>query len=546
MQKKAYPHNDHGVFVNSPHNIGHWMKSMQEVYARSPMVGWSNAFEAVTSGWDDMEKRDFKNWMSFYQEGGHQKYKTAQFKPISYVENGGSFVPVDHLKASLPVKTPDMSSFIATQDVNAAQEKDAQKALVERKIQSLIGRLNSAEKIATNPQVQLALKKCLQMSVDEWVSLLQKLKREIQLAPMRFTVASLVDDIVYKNANQAYAAGYKNAASMLIKLAQVTPAAPATPPAPAAPSTPAPSTPGGVTPMTPGDTPMGGQPLAPGANPAPNGDMVGTPDDKGAITEFLKNLNFTDVADIEDGDEEDSEGDEAEITVTAQAAPGAEDLPLAPNPAPSPDPKPRPAPAAPATPAATPDIEVTDTQTDPQTGLQELEVSEDEVSLPPGDPFDQALSSVEVKDIIVRLEGIASMFKNRQIARQLSIIDLMMDKIGIAPFFPTLAEAMRSALESNQYCQSRVEEILAKLRGTIATPMSQHLEGEVSGQNALQEDQVKSQLAQQEEAERVRKERRKMLQEKEEAEALTPQPSPGQELAGPAQVQTAPAIRPAG
>ena len=139
------------------------------------------------------------------------------------------------------------------------------------------------------------------------------------------------------------------------------------------------------------------------------------------------------------------------------------------------------------------------------------------------------------------------MFKNRQIARQLSIIDLMMDKTGIAPFFPTLAEAMRSALESNQYCQSRVEEILAKLRGTMATPMSEHLESEVSGHN---EDSIKAQLEQQEEADKARKQRRKMIQEQEEAAALAPQApaqsitNAPQELAGPARVQMAPPVRP--
>ena len=39
----------------------------------------------------------------------------------------------------------------------------------------------------------------------------------------------------------------------------------------------------------------------------------------------------------------------------------------------------------------------------------------------------------------------------------------MLNKLGISGFFPALAEATRSALESNQYCQTRVEEILSKL-----------------------------------------------------------------------------------
>ena len=48
-------------------------------------------------------------------------------------------------------------------------------------------------------------KKNLQMSVDEWVGLLQKLKREIQLVPMRATAGTLLDDLVVKHANQIYA-----------------------------------------------------------------------------------------------------------------------------------------------------------------------------------------------------------------------------------------------------------------------------------------------------------------------------------------------------
>lgn len=538
MNKKAYPHNDHGTFADTPHDISKWMKSMHEVYAESPLTGWPKAFNKVTSGWDDMEKIDFKNWMVFYQEGSHNKYKTAQFLPSTYVENGGTFLPVDSLKAKLPTR-PDMTSFTVSNEVSDNQEKQSQQALVERKIQSLIGRLNSAERIATNPHVQMALKKSLHMSVDEWVSLLQKLKREVQLAPMRFTTSSLIEDIIYKNANQIYAAGNKPAASMLIKFAQMTPG---------------PVTPAGVAPMTPADAPMGMQPVAP-ADPsavapgaAPNGDMAGTPDDKDAIAEFLDNLNNADISKIEDdGLEEDD--NEAAITVTAQAAPGAEDLPLAPNPAPTPDPIPKPAQqprmAPPPSPGMAP---ARPGSPGPAAPAAHIEVSEDEgtSSLGKGDPFDRALSNVQIKDIVTRLEAVASMFKNRPIARQLSIIDLMLDKKGIATFFPTLAEAMRSALESNQYCQSRVEEILAKLRGTMETPMSQHLEEQVSG-NDVGDDQVKSQLSQQEEAERARKERRKMIQEKEEAEALAPPaPSPGQELAGPAQVQTAPAVRPVG
>lgn len=512
MKKKAYPHEEQGLFVDSPRNIQKWMQSMQHIYGLSRIgVEWNDAFIKVTSGWDEMEKQDFKKWMQFYQENAHQKYKSAQFP--SHIENGGSFIPnIDQLRGGLAVREPNMNHFVVQQDVNEARERALQKEVVEKKIQSLIGRLNSAEKIATNPQVQVALKKCLQMSVEEWVAMLQKLKREIQLAPMRNTTASLLDDIIYKNANQLVASGYKPAAQTLLKLAQM-----------GVPTTPSPMTPGGIGPMGPGDVPMGGQPVGMSDGPeAPEG--AGLPGNiNSAVAEFLKNLNHEDIGDSNDelelDDELNVEDDYADISVTAQAAPAVVRPP-------------------------------TGGTTDP-----DLEVSEEEIKAIPqaapapvpeqtGDRIDQALSSVGVEDIVSRLEGIASMFKNREIARQLSIIDLMMDKVGIAPFFPTLAEAMRSALESNQYCQSRIEEILAKLRGTMSTPMSERMEGEVSGTG---NEAIKAQLAKQEEAENARKERRKMLQEQEEAQALAPQtgPAPG-ELAGPAQIQSAPPVRPVG
>jgi hypothetical protein len=515
MDKKAYPQNIKDSFIDTPYNIKKWMNSMQQIYSQSAVIGWNNSFNQITAGWDNMEKEDFKKWMSFYQEDSHNKYKTAQ-----YIENGGSFIPVDHLKATLPSKQPNMSLFTPNKDINNNDEKENQRLLVERKIQSLIGRLNSAEKIATNPHVQLALKKSLLMSVDDWVSLLQKLKREIQLVPMRVTTATLIDDIIYKNANQILSYGYSQAAHMLIKVAQTTP------------STTSPSQS-----MNPIDSPMGGQPLPPMEGNPPESlpiesSNTNESNDDEAITKFLKNLNNIDISEVDDT----GKSEEDEIVVTAQAT----DVPT-----------------------ISPQVEPNNIPQQNVESEQPLEVHENEVpeisneipevpevTLPSGDPFDQALSNVKTSDIISRLEGIASMFKNRQIARQLSIIDLMMDKIGIAPFFPTLAEAMRSALESNQYCQSRVEEILAKLRGTIVTPMSAHLQGEVSGENDLKEDQVKAQLAQQEQDEKDRKERRKQIQEQQEVEALEP-PQPQQEivnapqeLAVPSKVKSAPPLRP--
>jgi hypothetical protein len=153
--------------------------------------------------------------------------------------------------------------------------------------------------------------------------------------------------------------------------------------------------------------------------------------------------------------------------------------------------------------------------------------------------IERALANITINDIIKKLEGLASIFKNREIARQLAIVDLMMDAVGIASFFPNLAEATNKALESNQYVLTRIEDILARLRGTE----------EVNADKiALEptppaETPVQKQLAQEEASEKARKEQRKEQQkaiEDASLQANKSQESPiGQapELAQPANIE---------
>lgn len=514
MSKIAYPNEDFGLYNQQPRNIQKWIKSMSEVFNLvNRGFDFKDAFAKITEQWDVMEKLDFKNWMNFYQEKAQEKYKFAQFAGF---DNGpGSYVPnVNSLKANIPFKQPDMTPY---SNVSPEEAELAKQELVRQKIQAIISRLSAAEKLATNPDVQIALKKCIDMSLVEWLSMLQQLKREIQLAPMRATSVSLADDIIVKNANRCIAAGKYDAGLLLIKIAQGLPGV------------------GGDIPaMNPAVAPMAMQPNMPA-----DGDNSGTE----AIQEFLKNMN----GDIASSDDEkiDEEDEDALITVTAQAVPPGAALPQEQ--------------IQPAVEQAAPENVELDQEIEPA-----LEVSEDEIvpeaneqlkALEPAiddtDPIDLALENISLGDVVARLEGIASLFKNRQIARQLSIIDLMMDKLGIAPFFPTLAEAMRSALESNQYCQSRVEEILAKLRGTMPTAMSE-------GLSNSQESSIKEHLQEEENADKARKEHRKQVQRQEEDQIIgveKAEPGPPQqdminapqEVDGPARVQTQPqAVRPIG
>lgn len=522
---------------------------MQAIYAESARVGWKNAFDQVTNNWDVMEKLDFKSWMQFYQESAHQKYKTAQFAP-KYIDNGpGSFIPLDAVRSTLP-RSPDMGAFNEQQSLDAARTKEQEEAqrkeLVTLRLRSLISRLNAADKLATIPEVQKELNKVLPNGVQQWLAALQELKREIQLMPIRVSSVSLVEDLIYKNANRLVDAGNKPAALVFLKLAQMGMA-----------STPAATNPMGVTPMNPIDTTMGGQPMGMGDGPAPSlgGGPLGVPPvgaiDSGAdpvkdktMQDFVKSLSEPDDNDVSESDDDLVVEDGEELTATAQAAP------MQPSGQPS---------------KQTPEeLQVTENDLAPQEPLPAdvadpsgAELVPDNPQVIQQDPFDMALANVKVSDIIARLESVASMFKNRKIARELSVIDLMMDKMGIATFFPTLGEAMRSALESNQYCQSRVEEVLAKLRGSVDTPMSQQMETDITGDTPEQaqtpaDEALKGNLAKEEAETRARKERRKQQAQAEEdaaaqtaAQPVNTEAQPNtNELAGPAQVETAPPVRP--
>lgn len=482
MQKSSYPQDPLIGTSNPPYDVKQWITSMREIYADIANTNsFEESFKKITKGWDDMDKLNFKNWMRFYQENAHEKYKIAQSH--GYLSNGpGSYIPLNAIKAKLPMsapapKQPSMENYTANQDANAAEDEARIRADVKKKIQSLISRLNSAEKLATHPDVQVELKKVLELGISEWVTRLQALKRDVQLVPMRRASSPILEDIIVKNANQLIVEGHKKAAAHLLKIADMAMA-----PQPANPTNPI-------------DAHLLTNPVAGGL-----GQDFAYADDNEFEEEVNEELN----------EELDEDFDPfAEITVTAQAVPeNLTSSPAAP-------------PAAPAPQAVSPEAPAPS-----DVALNEqpvIEVEEEPVDVE-DDPFASVLADVKISDIISRLEAVANMFKNREIARQLTIIDLMMDAAGIAPFFPSMAEATRSALESNQYCQTRIEDILAKLRGTVQVPIANKID--LGGQEDTAEDFVKEKLEQADALDRAKKEKKQMETMQADQEAFAPAQTP--------------------
>lgn len=497
INKKAYPIPLSGIRAKTPHNVGKWMHKMREIYVEvHEGNNFNEAFDTLTKDWDVMEKQDFKYWMHFYQEDVHNKYKVA--KGADYYQLGGDgppIIPMDVLKADLPM--PNMQQFQHAEEDAAAkkEQEDLRKEELDKKIKSIDGRLRSALKLISDPDVQRELEKRLDISIHEFVKTLQDMQRHILLVPLKSAKSNTLEDLIVRRGNVLIAQGHVYAGNFIKKLAQDTKAPP-------------------VDELSvPEDLPA---PSELSDIPEPSDLPDDTFEDEGseAIAELARRMNYKDTEDVDDVSDVD---DESAITVEAQALPEEPALPEEQIAEPLPS-------------VEEEAIEVVDEP--PMPALETIK-----------DPTD-ILDNIGVSDIIERLELVSNILKNREIPRQLAWIDLMMDKVGVASYFPSLAEATKSALESNQYMQTRIEDILSKLRGSIEPDLQIDLTTteEEAAQTEDTLDRLRENLSETEEKERLRKEQRQKAKEEAVDAPLAPQ-VPIDELTQPVSVEQAPPAR---
>lgn len=427
---KAYPNYDQYMHVPGQHNTQKWLQAIKEVYWKEKNgVNRANAIRQVTSGWHLMETYDFLNWLRFYEEGAQLKYKRAQL----WYENGapGYFL---HVKQDSP-KSPEPA--VMDQDIDNARDSigsemslSEKKHIIEKQRQKIIGRLDSAEKLLRTRDGQLFAGKELESLMEAIYSL----KKKVQLVNKLSTSTRLYEDMIVRESNILNRKGFIKAANLLYSLAEDKAPLP-TPPAPPQQGS---GSAGGLPSVGPG-MPQNPPESAPNDNsPVPEG-----------LAGFLDNLDTAKVTTKEDKHDidDDLEVDDELLVTEAQEAP----------------------PAKPLTPEEPPATE------------NPLEVKENEL----GDPaktdkpspeaqdfdriIDSAFANLKVEDVIAKLEDLAKIFKTREIPRQLAIVDMMLDSLGLAAFFPSLSEATNKALESNNYISTRVEDILSKLRGSTKT-----------------------------------------------------------------------------
>lgn len=497
--KLSYPQPSDYLPRESAFDTAKWVAALRELKTRQNKgIPYDVAFGIVTKGWGSKEIKAFQSWVRYYDEQVHMKYKTANL----YGYDGYYLPTVPSPVPAPPAAAPSLALEHPAPDVNHAEQRKKELELHRKKI---IGRLQAARKLLTDEKGKA-------VAGDVWSKLLDALNDlEKQFHVVKVTASPRIyEDLIIRQANIFARSGSEDGSNFLMKLAQGLPGA--TPPADPNASVPN----GGALPNA--------MPEAPGEE-APSG-----------IVQFLNGINAHDPFDTHDAldlesdfdDEEDSEGDEVEIeeesndsddflVVEAQAAPVPPPPPAPPAPAAAP---PAPAPAAPE-----PDLEVTDGEKPQPKAESSVPQERDFDSL-----IDAAFSNLKVSDIVKRLDDLSRIFKNREIARQLSIVDMMMDKLGLSSFFPSLAEATRSALESNQYCLTRIDEVKSRLGGALDPGgKSLHDMGQSHSIRNQQDksdlmgtdespadpalDQVKQNLENSQKKEKLRKELRKNLED---------------------------------
>lgn len=488
LDSKAYPNDNQYLNVPGQRDTNKWLETVKELYFKEKNgTNRVQALRQVTSSWNDTETFDFMNWLRYYESGSHLKYKVAQSFHSVY-ENGdpGYFL---HIKKD-PDKTP--AALINGNDIDMAKDNaqesmsnSEKKSIIEKQRSKIIGRLDSAEKLLRSTDGQLFAGKELESLMES----IYALKKKIQLVNKISISVRLYEDMIVREANVLFRNGFTKAANTLYSIAQTPGGVPAVVP-PASPSQPSGSV-GGLPAMGPG------QPQTPPES-APNDKSVIPKKKPKAINEFLNGIETANITTEKDKQvADDLEVYDAEDVL--EVIDNGEELIAKGQEIPAPKP------VAPV-----------------KTDSENLEVSESDINKPELKPatkdfdniIDSAFANLTVSDVVVKLEDLAKIFKTREVPRQLSLVDMMLDSLGLASYFPSLSEATNKALESNNYISTRIEDILSKLRGSMKTNEID-LKGEEVPKSNSEVDGIKQNLKTQEDKEKARKQMRKDVENEE-------------------------------
>jgi hypothetical protein len=454
-------------------NIEHWMQATRDIYTRMQNgQDKTQAHNEVLGDWDMKEKTDYETWLRFYQEKTPEKYpKLASLYESPEVPGYVLPNPIgfNNLRSRIPNPISNLEKEIPGTPQQGPTDVSNVNDTIEAQRRKIISRLNSAEKLLSTSEGYLFAGDKL----EDLLKTLHDLKLKIQISNKRTVRSSLFEDYIYKEANILSSQGFLKEAAFLEKIAQM------------------PDLGLGGSPGVGFD--LGGGPdmstSLPGTSEAPSSDNAGAKEETiNLLREFFDNLQ-NGISDKRDQRKErrrelrenrknkTSSYLDDDIIVLAQEGPEVKTPPVMPAP-------------------------VVPSVSDPSE--QKPPANEDKTE----DLIDAALRTISIHDVIKRLEMLVKVYNQREISRQLAILDIMMDRAGLASFFPSLGEAMGKALESNQYIATRLSDILTKLKGSLGTSGEEWIAPREQEYNP-ETEQIKQNLTQQQEEEDRKRELRK-------------------------------------
>lgn len=573
--KKAYPNYDQYMYVPGPHNISKWLATVKSIY-QTEQAGANRvaSIRQATANWKPMETFDFLNWLRYYEGGNQLKYKMAKTAQLWYEGTApGYFLQVKpDPKAPEPKNVEQDIDFARQQAADDSDKRDR----IEKQRHKIVGRLDSAEKLLRSRDGHLFAGKELEALMEA----IYQLKKKIQLVNKLSEATKLYDDMIVRQSNILHRDGFVKASQWLCSQSQANNPPPADreigrsgqvnvlppPVAPESPSAPLhPGAPGGLPSMGPGMSqnapastgvpnagPNENSPNLAGAGNAPTGtagNSVPTPmpqDVPPGISEFLDKMNDGKETEQDHSlvvDELDTDdlyvADTGEQLMVSEAQ-AMDSITTDPTPTRG---KPIKAPVAPAKEPA---------KLKPATE-EPLEVSEDDIAAPPKNEtkpsldasefdrkVDAVFANVTIADVVAKLEDVAKIYKTREVPRQLSVIDMMLDSLGLASYFPSLSEAINKSLESNNYISTRLDEVLSRLRGSVP---GQNIDLKGEGKGNPETEIIRKNLSDVDAKEKARKQQRKEQSDAELTEPVGAKETPEVEIAEDLAPKTPPAPR---
>jgi hypothetical protein len=149
--------------------------------------------------------------------------------------------------------------------------------------------------------------------------------------------------------------------------------------------------------------------------------------------------------------------------------------------------------------------------------------------------------SISIDEIINEIDLVAGIFRQREIPNRISRIDLMLKGKGLSAYFPTIGEMLQKSLDANNYCSTRIEEVLSKIRGAIGSDTININEKEDGSTDAAG---LKNKLRQDQDKDRQRKLQRKEQENAEFDSGIGKQNAPDIEVNEDLGGQPAPSEKP--